>query len=206
MNSFGFGGSNVHVVLDDVFNFLNLHGLDVNGCLCPSAADVPEAIRAPALASPLVEKESENLFVWSAPDEDGLKRSIKLYATHLSSLQSLHEPQKYLKNLAYTLSAKRSLLRWRSCVVASSFQGLLQILEKGMPETVRSNNTFKVGFVFTGQGAQWHAMGRELLELPLYRESLATSQRILNGFGCVWSLFGKHTQYTSLKAVPTHIR
>ena len=79
-------------------------------------------------------------------------------------------------------------------MVASSFQGLLQILEKSMLEAVRSKNTSKSGFVFTGQGAQWHAMGRELLEIPLYRESLSTSQRILNGLGCAWSLFGKCTQ------------
>ena len=179
MNSFGFGGSNVHVVLDDVFNYLDLHGLHVTRCLSSSAAD---------------SKPSETLLVWSAADEDGLKRTVKLYVSHLSRLQNLHESQEYLKDLAYTLSARRSSLRYKVCVVASSFQRLLQILEKNMPEAVRSKHTCNTGFVFTGQGAQWHAMGRELLQIPLYRDSLTSSQKILGYLGCTWSVFGQSTQ------------
>ena len=177
VNSFGFGGSNVHVVLDDVFNYLDL--LHVARSLSSSATDA---------------KSSETLLVWSAADEDGLRKSVKLYASHLSRLQNAHEPQEYLKDLAYTLSARRSSLRYRACVVASSFPRLVQILEKNMPEAVRSKHTCNTGFVFTGQGAQWHAMGRELLQIALYRDSLRTSQKILSYLGCTWLVFGKSTR------------
>ena len=179
MNSFGFGGSNVHVVLDDVSNYLDLHGLHAPRRLSSSLTD---------------SKSSETLLVWSAADEDGLRRSIKLYASHLSRLQNLREPREYLEDLAYTLSARRSSLRYRAYVIASSIQGLQQILEKDMPEAVRSKHACNTGFVFTGQGAQWHAMGRELLQIPLYRDSLGTSQEILASLGCTWSVFGKPTQ------------
>ena len=48
---------------------------------------------------------------------------------------------------------------------------------------------FRVTFVFTGQGAQWHAMGRELITTcPQFRDSLSKSGSILQGLGASWSL------------------
>ncbi|RCI10836.1 hypothetical protein L249_5248 [Ophiocordyceps polyrhachis-furcata BCC 54312] len=45
-----------------------------------------------------------------------------------------------------------------------------------------------VCFVFTGSGAQWFSMGRELLAYDVFRTSLETSGRLLEGMGCGWSL------------------
>lgn len=200
----------MHVVLDDVVNYLKLHELNARHRPLPSAIDVPGNTQAPGkFPSAMVGKDSESLellFVWSAADEVGVETLLKLYATHLSKAQTLREPQEFLQRLAYTLSSRRSSLRWKSCVVASSLQGLLQTLEKGVAEAVRSDNNCKTGFVFTGQGAQWHAMGRELQEIPLYRKSLSTSQDILRSLGCTWSLFGKSPRRTVPLAILTYIR
>ena len=50
----------------------------------------------------------------------------------------------------------------------------------------------RLGFVFNGQGAQWHAMGRELIATyPMFTESLRKADIILKEFGAPWSLEGK---------------
>lgn len=50
-----------------------------------------------------------------------------------------------------------------------------------------------LGFVFTGQGAQWHAMGRELYHrhhggYPVYKAALERADRCLRRLGAAWSL------------------
>ncbi|RDA91337.1 hypothetical protein CP533_0018 [Ophiocordyceps camponoti-saundersi (nom. inval.)] len=45
-----------------------------------------------------------------------------------------------------------------------------------------------VCFVFTGSGAQWFSMGRELLAYHVFRDSLAASAALLKEMGCEWDL------------------
>lgn len=47
----------------------------------------------------------------------------------------------------------------------------------------------RIGMVFTGQGAQWHAMGRELIEVyPIFRVTLHEAGGYLKEFGADWLL------------------
>jgi acyl transferase domain-containing protein len=47
----------------------------------------------------------------------------------------------------------------------------------------------RIGMVFTGQGAQWHAMARELAApYPIVRATFDEAERILKGLGADWSL------------------
>ena len=93
-----------------------------------------------------------------------------------------------LDSLAYTLAARRSMHRWRYAFQASSREEILFQLNKRLVST-KSSISLRIAFIFTGQGAQWHAMGRELtLKYSVYRESLLRSDEILRDLGAPWTL------------------
>ena len=201
MNSSGFGGSNAHVVLDDAYNYLtlrNLEGRHHTQKNLPPAQSLIVAIgqcnntmgnKDHAEASAC--KTRPRLLVWSAAEADGLKRLHMAYLMHLKTPYppSLYENDRcYLDDLAWTLSEKRSRLPWKSFVVAESISALQDVLARAAPTGFRSNHDPKVGFVFTGQGAQWSGMGRELLEYPVFRQSLHDADAFLQDLGCSWSL------------------
>lgn len=93
-----------------------------------------------------------------------------------------------LAGLAYTLAARRSMCQWRHALQAKSLRELLvQLHETWVPS--KSSKAHRVLYVFTGQGAQWHAMGRELnLRYPVYRKSILRSDKILQELGTSWHL------------------
>jgi len=41
--------------------------------------------------------------------------------------------------------------------------------------------------IFTGHGAQWPLMGKELFEIPVFRQCVQLSQTYLEELGCTWS-------------------
>ena len=53
----------------------------------------------------------------------------------------------------------------------------------------KASSDIRLTYLFTGQGAQWFAMGRELIAtLPKFRKSLIKSDQILQGLGATWGL------------------
>ena len=96
----------------------------------------------------------------------------------------------HLHDLSYTLAARRSLHGWRSAIVASDTQDLIDKLSRVKPtKSSGGTSTPAVTFIFTGQGAQWYAMGRELLlSSSIFRDSIATSSSLLKHWGSPWSL------------------
>ena len=129
-------------------------------------------------------------------DEDGLERLATIYQDHFStSFESQkYKSAMYLHNLAYTLSEKRSHLPWKSFVLAKSIIELQKGLFKRIAKPVRSSIGPMLGFVFTGQGAQWIGMGRELLLYPVFQRSLSRSQITLQDMGVAWKLEGIEKQ------------
>ena len=141
-----------------------------------------------------IEAKQLKLFCWSARDEKGIARLCEIYTQYLSSVEShrtcTDEDKSLINNLWYTLTHRRSTLDWKSWCLASTIDELHKLLTKGISRPIRSSKTPQMAFVFTGQGAQWHAMGRELMTYKVYRESIQQADDCLVLAGCPWSVIG----------------
>lgn len=92
-------------------------------------------------------------------------------------------------DLAYTLSSRRSAMPWRFSFLADSTGDLAGSLKSQPKIFDRVSPNSRLVYVFTGQGAQWFGMGRELLEVStVFRQSILESERILALFGPSWNL------------------
>ena len=93
-----------------------------------------------------------------------------------------------LEDLSYTLASRRSSFNWRQVLVACSEQQLLVSLHQFAKDPVRPLPNKSVCYIFTGQGAQWFAMARELFPFKPFTRSIARSEQILYQLGSRWSL------------------
>ena len=94
-----------------------------------------------------------------------------------------------LEDLAFTLSCRRSHMLWRHSMVVNTPQDLFPVLTRTDSQAAKASHNIRLTYLFTGQGAQWFAMGRELIfTAPIFRKSLGNSDQILRGFGSPWSL------------------
>jgi len=99
-----------------------------------------------------------------------------------------------LADLAYTLSARRSKFSYRSFALVNSESPSEVLSAETMPWPVQpKTQSLAVGFVFTGQGAQWQGMGAQLFEYAVFRSSIAALDEILAklSFAPSWKLYGK---------------
>ncbi|KAL3448148.1 hypothetical protein BJX65DRAFT_317699 [Aspergillus insuetus] len=191
VNSFGFGGSNAHVVLDDAYHFLQAQGLPGFHTTASAPPTVPELSESSSLTNrngcDTTTTSRVVLLVWSAADQGGLGRLSQAYDAHFKTLQNTYPG--YLTDLAHTLSQRRSVFPWRSYAIAHN-QRALQANGVALSTPVRASRTnLGLCFVFTGQGAQYAGMGRELLLIyPVFKNTLLRAQLYLYELGCPWSL------------------
>ncbi|KAI1389501.1 putative polyketide synthase [Hypoxylon trugodes] len=186
VNSFGYGGANCHVVLDDAYHYLHLRGLKGNHCTTLTSTTANDSL---ADEASVAQDTNIRLFVWSAADYDGLARITAEYENHDAPyFDSLKGDQNFLSNLAYTLDSHRSHLTWRSYALLRSPSDIKSLASQMSSPQESFPKIPRIGFVFTGQGAQWFAMGRELTKYMSFRFELESAERYLRSIGCKWSV------------------
>lgn len=140
------------------------------------------------------EVQHPRLFCWSAHDEKGILRLCESYGQYVSAIESHRtsagDGGSPIDDLWYTLADRRSTLNWKSWCLASTVDELHQKLINGISRPIQSSKPPQMAFVFTGQGAQWHAMGRELWTYEVYRKSIQQADACLTSAGCSWSVIG----------------
>lgn len=227
VNSFGFGGSNSHCVVDDAYHFLQSRGIagHHNTVIDPRLPEIFYKLDSPPLKNgelnghkvdnhcQISEINSEDaqrfmvqndefshktngltmtkrpiLLIWSAADEEGVDRISKSYTDYFQNYTSRF-PLFYLQDLAYTLAFRRTALEWRSYAVVDDISALQHLEKLRAPPTHRSAH-LGIGFVFTGQGAQYSRMGIELLRYSTFAQTIWKANESFKRLGCTWSLFG----------------
>ena len=133
VNSFGFGGTNAHVILEEA---------PVVGASSPSRA--------------------KQLLLLSAKTSSALETATTNLANHLKQ-----HPELNLADVAYTLQVGRQAFNYRQMILAEGVEEALNALEAS-PQRVFKGFTESsdraVVFMFTGQGAQYVNMTREIYQ------------------------------------------
>jgi len=143
VSSFGFSGTNAHIVLGEFEHSVANEISDSSSVVTISAAS-PNSLRA------LAQRHAE-----------------ALSGSHTSSLN----------DLCRTANAGRAQLSYRATVSgetsADLHAGFAAVVEVKSAITGPIRTTPKIAFLFTGQGAQFIGMGRELYErAPVFRNSM----------------------------------
>lgn len=189
------------MVLDDAKSYLERLGLGGNHTTSSAIDETTSEEASVAVAG-------HKIFLFSANDEDGISRILDTFAEHLREKQQAEKAGQtgtknvlddtYLSNLAFTLSERRSRLAWRLAITADSAASLLAALTDPLTKSgaVRPGKVAKpaAAFIFTGQGAQWFAMGRELLVYPVFRDRVAEADKFLASLGSGFSVLEELTQ------------
>lgn len=138
------------------------------------------------------------LFVLSAHSEKSVKSQMKNLQMYLEQRPETLELS-VMGKLAYTLCQRRSNLSCRVAFSATTSSELIRKLSNQDEQPISAFNSPKISFVFTGQGAQWYAMGRELLGIfPIFASVIDLADEYLRSLGATWSLKGRSRFGSSL--------
>jgi len=158
VNSFGFGGANAHILLEE-----------------PPARPHSEHLST--------HTERAWPLVLSARSEKALRSSASRLRDWSDVRSKANGNSPVLPDLAYTLGAKRNHHPYRLTLVAHSMGEVVEELngylgdQKGskvrMAFAPRPEQTPQIAFIMSGQGPQWWGMGGELMRHePVFRQSI----------------------------------
>ena len=172
LNSFGYGGSNVHLLLREVMLKQSLEH-ETTGRL-------------------------NNILTLSARSKEALQKMAGLYSEWIrTNIEAMDKP--FVENVCYSLNERRSQLPHRLALAFGCSSEASKSLEEyadgsvGWDKLVSyaevNSNDGKLVFMFGGQGSQWYAMGRQLIECEaVFREAVLTVSNLLKDLGVTWSL------------------
>lgn len=193
VNSFGFGGANAHAVLEylPVSRHVSSYKEMTTNFFDDDEDDDDEDISVAKMTDP-------KILVFSANDQASLKSYVKALSTHMLNPMVSIDPS----DLAYTLSERRTRHYYRGFAITRSSKA--KIGEEALVLGKQASSVPRIGFVFTGQGAQWSQMGLELVKsFPQAKRVLQDLDEVLQSLPepPKWSLLQELTEARSSEAL-----
>lgn len=166
VSSFGFAGTNAHVVVSEAPMF---------------TAETRMAIASDAHFE---ESGGSELLTVSAQSPSSLRALMDRYATHLAGVTASS-----LRWFCREAACGRDHLPYRKAFVVDSPTSAVAALraaiaEEGVVENARARagDTQRIAFLFTGQGSQYPGMGRELWHrYPVFRRAVQRCAELMDG-------------------------
>ncbi|KAI0465543.1 putative polyketide synthase [Xylaria cf. heliscus] len=157
VSSFGYGGTNAHLIIESIET------------LCPWYE------HGHPKASAKYDYNTGGrpfLITMSAHDKKTLARNIHSHQ-HISN-------EFHLPDLAYTLNCRRSRFIERAYTIAFPGKEIESFNQNSFKFGSALNSTSRVGYIFTGQGAQWARMGYEAIQyFPQFTETIEALDQVL---------------------------
>ncbi|NEP12524.1 MAG: type I polyketide synthase [Symploca sp. SIO2C1] len=183
VSSFGFGGTNAHVVLAEVGS-PSVNPLKKQGRGQRAEGRREEGLRKVSFTGI---EPGVHLLTLSAKTEAALDELVTSYENHLKQ-----HPELAIGDVCYTTNVGRSHFPYRLAVVTQSkeqLQAQLKATGKGeeTPGVLKGQKIGrkrpKVAFLFTGQGSQYLNMGRQLYETQsTFRQALDQCDQLLRPY------------------------
>jgi 8-amino-7-oxononanoate synthase len=181
VNSFGFGGTNAHVVLEAApVGEGGRQRAEGRGQKVKGKGQRAEGRGQKAEGN---QERDWHLLTISAKNEAALKELAQRYVQFLQAHREIA-----IGDLCFTANTKRSTFQHRLAVVTESVEQLQQQLRAfsagttatGVLHHVATDGAPQVVFLFTGQGSQYVDMGRQLYETePVFRQAIDRCDAVL---------------------------
>lgn len=157
VSSFGYGGTNGHVIVESVDNLLPFY---------KHGARKADAKYNNSTSRPL-------LLCLSAHDKPTLSRNIAAIGAVAKDY--------YASDLVHTLNLYRTRFPHRGFTILREGNEEAAFRPEALQKGVVPKKSGDVGFIFTGQGAQWTGMGKVAIsEFPLFRETIEKLDQVLD--------------------------